>query len=353
MASLIDASALTLNPREAETVAQVIFKRIFQDGELSDFHEIETGIDMKTQIVFAGTIGLLGKASSGCTPNEAGGFTLSQKYWDPAREDFRLKHCQADMPALLKLFGKAQRMNPDFYDKVGSEEFGLIISAVENAMLENLHRKAWFSDKATALVADGGVFKAGTDLGYWNTFNGLFKQIFTDVPTTASNYVAITKNAAASYALQALAADEAYGIFEKITVAADSRLLDSGEAVILTTRSLADNYRATLRNKNLGSGYLEVVENGRPKLYFDGYEVKVRSDWDRYIKAYQDNGTKWNLPHRAVFTTKANIPLGTLSVDDLTGLDVFYDKTLKTNIIDGVYTIDAKHLEDYMTVAAY
>lgn len=351
--ALVNAENLTLNPREAETVSGVIFNRIYNDSDLAEFHDIETGIDVSTQIAFAGRLGLLGKKTSGCTPNEAGGFELTEKFWTPVMEDFRLSHCQADMPALLKLFRKSQRVNPDFFDAVGSEEFGVIISAVESAMLENIHRKVWFNDTAAATITNGGVFKNGTDLGYFNSFDGLFKQIIAEVPTTAGNYVAVAKNAGASYAAQALDEDAALAIFEKMVTSADERLVAAEDCFILASRSLADNYRATLRKKNLGSGFLEVVEEGRPRLFFDGIEIKVRYDWDRYIKTYQDNGTKWNLPHRAVFTTKSNIPVGTLSEEDLTKLDVFYDKTLKTNIMDAAYTLDAKHLESYMTVAAY
>lgn len=348
--ALITADNLMLNPREVETMSQVIFNRVYNESELAAYHDIETGIDVSTQIAFAGRLGLLGKKTTGCTPNEAGGFELTEKFWTPVMEDFRLKHCQTDMPALLKLFRKSQRINPDFFDAVGSEEFGVIISAVESALIENIHRKIWFNDTTAALQANGGVFKAGTDLGYFNSFDGLFKQLFIEIPTGAANRIAIQPNTGNNYAAQALAADAALGIFEKMVIAADERLVAAEDSFILATRSLADNYRATLRNKNLGSGFLEVVEEGRPKLYFDGIEIKVRYDWDRYIKTYQDNGTRHNLPHRAVFTTKSNIPVGTLSEEDLTKLDVFYDRTLKTNIMDAAYTLDAKHLESYMTV---
>lgn len=350
---LINADALTLNAREAETVSEVIFERVFNDSDLAEYHEIETGIDVKTQIAFAERLGLLGKKSEGCSPNEADGFAMTEKFWTPVMEDFRLKHCQNDMPALLKLFRKSQRINPDFFDMVGTQELGVIISAVETALLENIHRKVWFNDTAAATVANSGVFTNGTDLDYFNSFNGLFKQIFAEVQTTAANYVAIEANAGTGYATQVLEEDAALAIFEQMVTKADERLVSADDAFILASRSLADNYRATLRNKNLGSGFLEVVEEGRPRLYFDGIEVKVRYDWDRYIKTYQDNGTKHHLPHRAVLTTKSNIPVGTLSEDDLTKLDVFYDKVSKQNIMDAAYTIDAKHLESYMTVAAY
>lgn len=352
MPAIINAEDLTLNPREVETASEIIFERVYNDSDLSEYHEIETGIDMTTQIVFAKRMGLLGKKSVGCTPNEAGGFDLYEKFWTPVMEDFRLKHCQADMPALLKIFKKASKINPDFFDAVGSEEFGVIIAAIEAAMIENIHRKVWFNDTAAETVTDGGVFKDGTDLGYFNSFDGLFKQIFLDVQST-NGRVTIAKNAGASYAAQALAEKEGYDILAAIVAQADERLIADPDSFIMVTRSIADNYRAYLRDKNLGSGYLEVVENGRPKLYFDGFEVKVRYDWDRYIKAYQDNGVKWNLPHRAVFTVKENIPIGTLSEEDLKKLDVFYDRTLKTNMMDAAYTIDAKHLEPYLTVAAY
>lgn len=351
--ALVTAESLTLNPREAETISEVIFERVFNDSDLTEYHDVEAGIDVSTQIAFAGRLGLLGKKTEGCTPNEADGFTMTEKFWTPVMEDFRLTHCQTDMPALLKLFRKSKNINPDFYDLVGTQELGVIISAVESALVENIHRKVWFNDTAAQTIASGGVFKNGTDLGYFNSFDGLFKQIFSEVGVGASNRVAIDKNTQASYAAQALGEDAALQIFEKMVTVADERLVAADDAFILASRSLADNYRATLRNKNLGSGFLEVVEEGRPKLYFDGIEIKVRYDWDRYIKTYQDNGTKWNLPHRAVLTTKSNIPVGTLSEADLAKLDVFYDRTQKLNIMDAAYTLDAKHLEKYLTVAAY
>jgi len=354
-------SNLELGAREAETVSAVIFERVFTESDLAEYHEIETGIDVKTQIAFAGRLGLLGKVADsttgGCAPEESDGFTLSEKFWTPALEEFRLRHCQKDIDALLKMFRKAQRVNPDFFDAVGSQEFGVIIAAVETALKENIHRKVWFNELDAKRVTDtpAGVFSANTDLDYFNSFDGLFKQISLAVNANKITRIPVTANGngSATYATQVLAEDAALSIFEKLVTTADERLVAADDAFILVTRSLADNYRATLRNKNLGSGFVEVVEQGRPKLYFDGIEVKVRYDWDRYIKTYQNNGTRYNQPHRAVFTTKSNIPVGTLSEQDLAKLDVFYDKTQKANFIDAAYTLDAKLLEEYMTIVAY
>ena len=51
MATVIDVSALTLNPEEVRTVGEVIFERVFEDGEIAEYHDVESGIDMQTQIV--------------------------------------------------------------------------------------------------------------------------------------------------------------------------------------------------------------------------------------------------------------------------------------------------------------
>jgi len=350
MASLIDVALMTLNLEESKEVGALILEKAFVEGELSSEHAIETGIEHNTQIPFAGKISDSLKASTGCTPNAGTGVAFSEKVWSPKLYDTRWEHCAGDANKLFKLFQKAQRMNPDFYNRISSPEMGVIYSLIEQMLKDTLPNKIWFSDTAAADIAGLGVFKNGTDVDLYNVIDGLFKQIFADLNVV---HVPITANAGATYALQALGTDAALGIFTAMVNGADSRLLEDGTAQILATRSLVDNYRNTLRTKTLGAGFIEIVEGGKPQLYFDGYKVVTKSQWDRTIKSVQDNGTTWNLPHRAIFTTPENIPVGTLSSDDFGKLDSFYDQYRKSNVIDVVFSLDAKHLESYMTVAAY
>lgn len=352
MASLINISDLTLNPEEAHQIGQLIIERAFTQGPLSEDHAIETGIQYKQQIPFAGRIADSLKVASGCTPNEGSGVDLTEKFWDPAIFESRWKHCADGLNKLFKLFKKAQRINPDFYDQIDSEAMGLIYALIDNMLAETLPYKVWFSDTTADYIADGGLFKAGTDLDLYNVIDGIWKQIFAEA-VTGTNHVVITQNAGVSYTAQALPADAALGYLTSVMNMADSRLLEDPSAKLYVTRSIADNYRNTLRTKNLGAGFLEVVEGGRPRLMFDGIEVKVRYDWDRFIDANQNNGTVRKMPHRIVFTTPDNIPVGTLSTDDLATLDSFYDRTLKSNIVDVAFSLDAKMLENYMIVSAY
>lgn len=356
MASEI-TSSFAFNREELKDWSKVINELTFGDPTLNELHDIEQGIKYNQQIVFAGRMGLMGKTVAGCTPNAVAGVALTEKTWTPVDMDFRLEHCSADVNAQDKLIRQMSKMNPDFYNVIeGSNSVvgNFLVAKVVEGFNENLLRQAWFEDTAAALTSGGGVFKVGTDLGFFNSYNGFFKQIFTEIPSTDAKYVAITKNAAASYALQTLASGDAIATLRAMYLKADSRLLDSGNAKFYVTRTIFDGYLNDLEAiQNTGGGNTIINENGQITLTYRGIPVVKMDIWDRVIAAYQDNGTKWNLPHRAVLSTPMNLKIGTLATDDFGALDAFYDQYHKVNVIDGVYTMDAKLLEKYLTVAAY
>lgn len=359
--AILDLAALTMNPEEASEVSKAIFEKTITGGELAEFHEIETGISHKTQIPFIGNLGLVGLKVTGCDRNEnPSQIPLTEKFWDPELIGDRLAHCATDVNALLKLFKKAQKVNPDFYDRIGSEEFGVIIAKVEQAMTKMNNRLVWFGDKNAvnydATTAPNGTITPGVNVAYFNIINGLFQQIFTEIPTTAKNYVAIAANGGADYAAQALPANSALGIFRAMYNKIDARFFealgDGAQPQFLVTREIFQNYQDQLEDKSLGFTLAEA-KDGVTSLSYRGIPIRVRHDWDANISAYQDNGTKLNLPHRAILTVKENIPVGTVSESDLTEILSFYDQKDKKNYIDFDLKLDVKHLLKYMTVAAY
>lgn len=348
-------SGFSFSPEELKDWSKVINEFTFGDKSLNELHEIYQGLKYNEQIVFAGRIGLMGKAVTGCTPNTISGVTLTEKFWTPVDEDFRLPHCSADVNAQDKLLRQMSRMNPDFYNVIEGSQSVLgsyLVAKILESFNENLIRKVWFSDTDAETVANSGVFTNGIDLGYFNTFDGLFKQIFAEV--TGSQKVTITKNSGATYALQELASGESIAVLKAMYNAADSRLLAQPNKKFYVTRSLWDGYLNDLESiENTGAGNTMINQDGKVTLTYRGVEVVNMEIWDRIIDAYQNDGTAYNLPHRAVLTTPQNIPVGTLADGDFGTVDAFYDRTLKTNFIDGVYTIDAKHLESYLTVVAF
>lgn len=354
---VFDLTGLTLNAKEEEEISKAIFELVVEEGELSESHEIETGVTMKTQIAFIGNPGLIGKKQTDCD-REIDDFVipLTEKFWEPELIGGRIKHCATDVNALFKLFKKAAKVNPDFYDRIGSEELGLVIAKIEQSLKLMANRLVWFGDKAALNVAGGGVITDGVDVDYFNVIDGLFKQIFTEVPTTASNYVEISENAGATYAEQALADDKALSIFRDMHNALDARFfqaLEGGaQTKLFVTRELMQNYWNTLENTSLNFS-IQETQDGVSKMSYRGIPIEVRYDWDNNIKSYQDNGTTWNLPNRAIITLKENIPVATLSEADLTAVTSFYHQKDKANYMDFDLSLDAKHLLPYYTVAAY
>lgn len=354
---ILDLTAFTMNPEEATVASQAIFEVAITEGELAEYHEIETGIEHKTQIPFIGNLGLVGAKQTSCDREvNPAQIPLTEKFWDPTLIGDRLKHCAVDVNSLLKLFKKAQRVNPDFYDRISGEEFGVIVAKVEQAMKSMNNRLVWFGDKAAENVTDGGVITDGIDVKYFTPIDGLFKQILSEVPTSAANYVAIAKNAEASYSAQALAEDDALKIFRAMHTKMDARFFQALEAgaqpQFLVTRELMQNYWDTLETKSINFSIAET-QDGITKMAYRGIPIKVRYDWDNNIRSYQDNGTKFNLPNRAILTVKENIPVGTLSKSDLNSITSWYEKKDHANYIDFDLKLDTKHLLPYLTVAAY
>lgn len=356
MASKVDISALDLNKEEVTEISGAVFEKELVQGVLSTRHEIMTGIKHDKQIPFVGRLSDFLKAASGCTPNEGGQVALTEKIWTPKTFAGRLTHCADDLTRLFKMVEQYERMNPDFYANLDGAV--AIVSVQAAKMLrEVLPDKIWFSNTTGDLVSNGGDFTTSigaSGLALYTVIDGLWKQIFAEITAGSTYHVNIAANEEASKSAQlTLASDVAYGLLEDMIEKADPRLLEDPTAKFYISRTLADNYKATLRNKGLSNGFIEITEDGKTNLMFDGRPLEIMYEWDRFIQANQDNGTIYNLPHRILFTTPGNIPVGTVSEADFETLDAFYDRYQKKAVIDIALSLDAKFLEDYMAVAAY
>lgn len=354
MATLIDLSDLTLNPQEADEVGKIIVERVYGHPALNSQHRVETGIVMKEQIVLAGRIGLLGKKLTDCKPPEDNKqVPMSQKYWEPIDWGFRMSHCAKSVNQLFKAFQRKMKRG-DYNDLQGEQEMLFIISRVEEAMIENLHRLIWFGDTEMDIVDEGGYLAdaQAADLPYWTVLDGLWKQIFAGVTASHIPHVNITLNEAATTALQfTIPAGFALGIFRGLFNAADTRLRTAVDKKIYVTQSIAEEWISYLEDKSLVFS-LQEVQDGISNLRYRGAEIVVRDDWDRHIINF-DNGTVINFPHRALMTTPDNIPVGTMDEESLTEVKSWFSNDDDVNYLQVQSRFDVKYLEGYMAVAAY
>ena len=364
MASAINNGTFTFNPEELKEWSQVINELTFGDPTLNAVHDVQQGIKYQEQIVFAGRMGAIGKKiAANCVPNEISGITLTEKFWDPVLEDFRLEHCTSDVNQQDKLVNQMARMNPDYFTVIeGSQSTigNFLVERVLEGLGENLWFKVWFDRKDASVFGAGSGsedFTAGTDVDYFNGFDGIFYEIFqeTELASGGKYYsdALASRNGQATYALQAPTSGESIAAMKDVYNKADSRLRARTDAKFLVTRSIYDGLINDLETIQNVGGFTQTNEDGMMVLRYRGVAVEMMDVWDRFINLYKNSGTAYVLPNRIVYTIPSNIPVGTLADGDFGTVDAFYDRYNRVNVIDGTYSLDAKLLQDYLTCVAY
>lgn len=361
MATGLDISGLTLNPKEVEDIQAFIIEQVFSRPDLMALHGIQTGIKMKEQIVFASQFGKTGLKGDGCDRQTSGaGSTLTQKYWEPQIIEDTLIHCNKELNALFKAYySKVQRYR-DLFEIDGTDLQIFFSILMLESMQRTIYRAAWFGDTAVAAADAGnaGLIDAATNVKFYDYFDGIWKQIFTGVTAGDIERYTIALNSevttAAQLALTADLAKDTY--FEEVWALADPRLKAHPDAKFYVTNAIWENYRKSLQKA--GENFtIDYTQEGFRSLKWNGKDVvNMETVWDIDLYAdFVDNTTNnaYYLPNRIVLTVPANIPIGTLSESDFEELDMWYDKDNRQNKLAYGFTLDSKVLEEYMMVVAY
>lgn len=358
-ATLINIGGLTWNGKEVMDMGGAVLEKAYQNPSLNQLHTVLNGIVAKQQIAYLGRLGKITKKDGGCnTSPTTQEITTDEKFWDPQPCSFWVSLCAKDLNASFFVWGQKNGINRR--DLSGTEAAQFIMQRLEEALLEDALRNAWFSHKDAATVTDSpaGVLTTGTDADYYNIIDGFWAQIDDIVTATPAQLVAISRNAQASYANQAFAAADttnkvATGILQDMYDAADDRLKEDPNAVYYVTGSVFEQYKKELKSYSALEAAWRMTQDGAKVLTFDGRDVIPVRQWDRVIKADFDNGTKYYRPHRAVLTTKENLQIGTDTEAAATSVTQYYLPKEKTNNWEGQYLFDVKVAQDFMLVAAF
>lgn len=367
--AIFDASNLTLNREDIKSLSEAIMKAYYEKPGIGEFHTLVSGIKHDKQIVILNLFeGLAGIAKTSCsTTTNAGTIGSSEKTWSPKYIGDRFEDCFADVVDTFFKWGLKSGVEKQ---DLTSTDFALFIEErISDAIVESVYRHAWFGDTDAANYnsSPAGIITNGTTLGYFNVIDGMWKQIYDIVAADSdrltgdiSSGVGIaTRNAAATFALQKFTSTDTTNqvvthTLENMITDADERLVAGTEQpIFIVTKSVADQYKRERKAfANIDMAY-ERIESGILKLQCDGFDLFVFSFWDRMIKAYESNGTKYHLPHRIVFTTKSNLQVGTEEEKNLSEFDSFYDKYNEKYVIKFAYNLDAKVIQDDMIQVAY
>lgn len=198
----------------------------------------------------------------------------------------------------------------------------------------------------TIRIYSGGDLTVGVDKKYFNILNGFFKQMLTQVGVNPSQKVAIAENAGSTYSGQALSPTNVRDTYlPAILFNADMNLRGMANGFIICTQSFYDAYQKSLQGITAGveALYMNLL-NGQKTLSYNGIPLIPIPIWDVIIKTYYNNGAKWLNPHRAVYTSKELLAIGSDSIRSFGDLDVWYHKDSRKVKIEGMGKADAKLL---------
>lgn len=352
--------ALTINPKitfNGKEATEGILEPAFKRPEMRRIMDIRENIKAQEQIAFLGRIDKVTKKDGGAgTGKQNRVLKMSQKFWTPEKLKIWISLNEDEIEDTFFVWltkNGVDRRNiedlTEFYQQWVLEVFA-------DAAQSDALRIAWFGDKAVANVADAGVLSDTASVSDYNQIDGFWKQIFAAVTATTSKKVALAKNAEASFALQlALGATDAYETYKAMINIADPRLRQAPDKIFLVTETLFQNRIDEKESKS--PGVFEMIKRQDQQFLDDAYRaipiVSMDTVWDRYIQSDFSNGTRYDLPHRAILTTVSNLVAGFDSAGGIDDFRTYFDEESETVNFKGLYKFDAKLMEEFMLVAAY
>lgn len=360
--SAFNVTGLTLNEEAAKSVQEIVYKAVIEEGNLSTFHDIHTGIYGEKQIPFIEGGGKSTKKITDCEFSTASGPKLTQKKWNTVTIGGKVEHCNFKVDKKAKLFGQPgnvmpQVFNPDEGDQVSLVQ--ILGQELYKQMNREIHRHVWLGDTGAATGSSAGNFKSGVDVDYYKALDGLWKQITT---AKSSDKFTITSNAEndnAKLKSGETALDILRGVYESASYELQQYIGENkSNAMWLVTPEIFNQYRNERQDKNLAGGFIEKTENGQWMNTYDGIPIYCRYDWgaaikNDYHKVTASSKNQFNNPHRVVLTVKENIPIGTLSEGDFDEVKVYYSDDKDVLVFKFGLELDVKLLQNNMIAVGY
>jgi hypothetical protein len=340
---------LHFTPDEVRSLNELVVTAVLKSPELSLFHTFNTGIKNDKRIgIIPGTFGLVGKAAQGCNPDpDCLTDTAIEKTWEPRYIEIIVDQCVDDLMDTLMKF--ATKCGIELYDLTKTEIFTFILNILQEDIRKMIFRHVWFGDQAAANTnaVPAGVITPGTDVAYFNIINGFFQQLAVIYAADANRITAVRGNNQLTYALQGTVLTNAFAYADLNTVidSALPELAAQPDRVLLVTDSIAIRVRRQLQA--LGVAFkTELMINGMSFQTWDGIKMYSIPLWDQWIRAYENNGVRWNNPHRIVYTTVSNLNIGMACTSLFENVNTFYDQRSRINRIEAVDAFDAKIFDD-------
>lgn len=349
----VDFAQLTPPNGAVDALNKLLFLETLVSDKIELFHTVDTKVYNGDKVAGVGDFAEVGlKAGATCGPTFAADKARTiEKTWGLGEYEIAEEICYKDIMTTVAKFDLKE--GTDIADVSGTIVTEIYTPLLQKAIERMIWRIVWFSDTAAALVSGAGKIKNGSEVKLFTMTDGLWKKLFAIAAGNAAQKVAISKNAEATYALQMVAPTDAIQILDQLIYKANIRLRNASDKFIMCTRSLTDAYEQQLTS---GTIYTEVqwqvAENGMQYFKRKGVDVYPIDLWDNVIQTYMDNGTKFDVPHRAVFTTKSNLRIGTPSSSTMANLNIWFNMDLQVTRMLAKDQLGAQIIDDQLVMVA-
>lgn len=328
----------------------------FTDEDLERFFTFRNKVNKGDKLGWIGEMEDIGWAGSGCNPTyRKATIAAAEKEWDMGEWSIPLEWCYEELEGTIAEY--CLKTGTDIGDLTSTEYMDyIVLPALDLAIKRMFWRFAWFGDKDAANIDDSGSITDGIDVELFRTCNGFFKQLFAIATANANQRVTIAANAESTYALQRSKIREAgvaINIFDELFDNADPRIASMDGAGVFCTKSLVDALEKDLKREYKLILTWEQVFKGLDVTEYDGHLIYRISIWDRFIQKYQNNGTKLNMPHRAVFGSPKQLFVGSPADKIISDLDIWFDKKDRKNYIYSTGKLGTLIGEDNLFQLAY
>lgn len=340
----------TRDPRNIENLREVIETDIRNDEAIQQFTRIQYGVKNGDPIATIGAPDNIGVTGGGCNPTYTPfGIGNGKQAWELGEWAAPHSICYEDMlGTYADLFLKGGTAIGD----IDGNLLELFTDKFATAFRRAIWRMGWFGDTAADNVSNGGVITNGVSPTLFTTCDGLWNKLFAIGTGDATKVTAISANSAATYAAQKaaiLTSGVATGIFDTFLTDAPTTLLSDPNAVVICTRQLANALMIDVRNTYNQIMPWQTIFDGFEVSEYFGIKVARCNIFDRMINEFENTGTAWNLPYRAVFTTIDNLRIGVDGDNVTNDFEVFFDQTardvkLYASGFIGAAVVDADYL---------
>lgn len=345
---------IPLQPENLKSLRDAVIKNVLEDEDLKNVLTIKK-VRSGEPLAVIGEMDAVGHAGAGCTPTyDEIGIGNQLKRWALGAWSIALSICYENLEDTIAEY--CLKTGTEIADLTGTDFMAIYLELLTTQMKRMLWRLAWFGDTTAQNITNGGKITDGQDVTLITPNDGLFKRLFAIATAAPGQRTTIAANAQTTYAAQTAAirqAGVASGIVDSILMDADPMITASGEATLFMNKKLADALALDIKQTYKDNLPFERIFDGFYLAYYNGVRIASIPTWDFMINTYENTGTAWNLPFRAVLASPKNLLLGCDAENPLSDLDIWFEKKDRMNYVYAAGKLDTLVAEDERVHVAY